>query len=79
MIGRHKFTVRGKVTFPLDMLRYDCCYPATQEDVAKMAESLYTSDGCEIQLEAFRDKKWQPTKERWKSFLWEVIHHEVHS
>lgn len=37
---RTSFTVEGSLHFPLDMLRYDGCYPATQEDVNTMTNSL---------------------------------------
>lgn len=31
--------VEGRGTFPLDMLRYDACYPATGEDAKNMRAS----------------------------------------
>lgn len=27
-------------SFPLDMLRYDCCWPATSEDAAKLVKAI---------------------------------------
>lgn len=34
------FTVVGDSAFPLDMLRYDGCYPETSDDVNEMCDSL---------------------------------------
>ena len=31
-------------SFPVDMLRYDCCFPASQKDAEAIAESLRTAD-----------------------------------
>lgn len=34
------FEVEGGTQFPLDMLRYDCCWPASSDDVANIHGSL---------------------------------------
>jgi hypothetical protein len=69
---RHiKFTVSGRGLFPLDMLRYDCCYPASPQDVNSM-------DGRarrEVTLVAANPVA--PTTGRWASFGWDVIKEEV--
>lgn len=90
-----KFTVRGEKmiggrihSFPLDMLRYDSCFPATPEDVSWMISAL--NDRTEpvelmlgtIGIRAFKGwKQGDPipstsicpvTIERWHSFGWEV-------
>ena len=73
----YTFKVKGVFHFPLDMLRYDCCFPNTQEDTGKIQCSLDTLGGIEetVELEAYNEKLWYPTVERWKSFGWEVIEH----
>lgn len=84
----HKFKVRPKgnllFTFPLDMLRYDHCYPSSENDSAKIARCCdlrrYSkgSDNprdWEIELTAYKHKNWVPTNDRWKSFSWEVFDH----
>ena len=35
-----KFTVRGTWGFPLDMLRYDGCWPSSGEDVVAIHRSI---------------------------------------
>jgi hypothetical protein len=30
------FTVTGSMSFPLDMLRYDACWPSSQDDVGEL-------------------------------------------
>lgn len=34
------FKVEGLLGFPIDMLRYDSCYPRTQQDVSEVHASL---------------------------------------
>jgi hypothetical protein len=82
---KHLFQVKlvgfGR-TFPLDMLRYDHCIPATSEDVSKIVDSLDPSisvfdetekDAVVITLSAYWEKPYKPTPERWRSFGWEVM------
>lgn len=68
----HKFVVRGKFTFPLDMLRYDACYPESSQDVVTMEKG----NGEVTLVHVTNDSRWTPTKERWSSFLWGVISHQ---
>lgn len=77
-LHRHTFTVEGSGRFPIDMLRYDSCYPASQADV-----SAITNDGGpgQARLEPRRvelahtdtRKRWTPTSGRWESFGWRVL------
>ena len=65
------FYVTGKGEFPLDMLRYDCCYPYSGEDAAKFR----TPDTLE-EYKALRTVRLVscsysgPTADRWSSFGW---------
>lgn len=83
---RHLFKVTSRHplsrVFPLDMLRYDHCIPATSEDVTKIIDTLegYTElkdltegDEITIELSAYWEKPYTPTAERWKSFGWQVV------
>ena len=61
--------------FPLDMLRYDGCWPASSEDVAKIALTLNGVGVGFDEVLAIRVKKYGArrgaeawTKERWASF-----------
>ena len=62
---RFEYTVRGDGTFPLDMLRYDCSWPATSEDVSWLWSG---KEERELMLRSDRE----PTYARWSSFGWEV-------
>lgn len=75
-----RFTVKGKGHFPFDMLRYDACYPASSEDAMKLAfdrsgyASLKESErSVELRSEG-RNRHWEPTDARWRSFMWVVTH-----
>jgi hypothetical protein len=75
---RHTATARGKFPFPLDMLRYDACFPADGASVAAMDASLRrerTKDPFEVKLVKYTRVKeanaW--THGRWTSFTWFVI------
>lgn len=58
----------GKGPFPMDMLRYDCCFPAKAEDAHEINS---TKDFRAIALAQDHDKatgRWTP--DRWASFGW---------
>lgn len=65
------FTVRGKGTFPADMLRYDKCWPATMDDAAVIAEVLAMPVVGVVNIKL--TTCIEPTPDRWKSFGWHVI------
>ena len=64
-----KFTVKGAGEFPIDMLRYDSCYPLSQEDVNK----FWWDEVREVTLISVKRCKSGPTEGRWNSFGWKVI------
>lgn len=75
----YTFTVRRPTTglftgvFPLDMLRYDGCYPATSRDVERIHASLEHEDVGVITLlhTALQGAQpFVPTFDRWASFGW---------
>lgn len=65
------FTVIGKFSFPIDMLRYDCCYPADQESVIQIMNSQNIGTNNVFKVNLISDRS--PTKNRWSSFLWKVL------
>lgn len=73
---RHEFTVRSRFPFPVDMLRYDACYPKGSDDAHAILRSIEvqgTPDIHSVTLVAIKDRRqWEPTVERWRSFLWSV-------
>ena len=60
------FRVEGKESFPMDMLRYDSCFPNSPHDVDMMRIDI---DERIIELVS----NYPPTKARWESFGWNVI------
>lgn len=76
-----EWTVSGTLMFPIDMLRYDACYPVSQEDAANLEEALRP-----VRLRAnplgritvkLRSQIGGPTPERWASFSWYVARDSV--
>ncbi len=69
-----RFTVSGRGEFPLDMLRYDCCWPRTSEDSALMG----ASGERHVVLNRYTEGRHGPvaTEGRWRSFCWDVIKEE---
>lgn len=75
-----KFKVRPQgpvlTPFPIDMLRFDFCWPKTENDSAKILATFYPGryksaiieNGIELLAE-----KTKPTEDRWESFGWEVV------
>lgn len=66
------FTVEGDGRFPLDMLRYDACWPHWERD-ALAAQSTGDHDAARrcVVLETHRVEA--PTVARWASFGWRVV------
>lgn len=72
-----EYTVSGTGRFPVDMLRYDCAWPADPAAVERISWSL-----DEQRRRASFDKTAQPirlasmmhspTVDRWRSFMWFV-------
>ena len=64
------FTVVGKGAFPLDMLRYDTCWPGREVDSGLVAHDFAGIDQSRtVNLKGLK----VPTIARWRSFGWEVI------
>lgn len=63
------FKVSGRFTFPVDMLRYDNCFPYMEKDSAEITKAMMVNvSSWEVTLQRFISYKDQPTIERWKSF-----------
>jgi hypothetical protein len=62
---RYEYWVTGKGSFPLDMLRYDCAWPASGDDAPKINGNLWPSTRS-IRMRSYQE----PTVERWSSFGW---------
>lgn len=61
-----EFTVRGKGDFPIDMLRYDQCWPKSESpDVPAMTRTREERSLTLVGL-------CSPTEDRWASFGWRV-------
>jgi hypothetical protein len=66
-----RFTVCGSGTFPFDMLRYDACHPAGEQQSALLFD--HHDEWREVELIHYSEvKSWEPTVERWRSFGWDV-------
>lgn len=69
------FRVVGRGFFPVDMLRYDQCWPTGQDDAANM---IVDSVSLNAELRTIELSKWcrnqqaEPTTDRWASFGWQV-------
>ncbi len=77
MLFTHLYQVRGYHPFPIDMLRYDESFPATEKDttaLSALAHAFPTTAGpTTIMLASTRSQtRWEPTRERWASFGWQV-------
>lgn len=68
----YEFAVMGKGIFPLDMLRYDQCFPMSGADVEKMEDGDYREIRT-VRLCACSHVNYQPTEGRWSSFGWPVV------
>lgn len=74
------FKVRGAggLPFPIDMLRYDQCFPVSSADASAIENAHTHLDPIEVGLEHWGlTQTWAPTSARWLSFLWHVDPHSV--
>lgn len=74
---RTRYVVEGVPPIPLDMLRYDQSFPATEQDAGRAGLSVYEHDGTPVRVTLdhhHTEKSWRgPTPDRWDSFLWRVV------
>ena len=64
-----EFEVEGKGEFPLDMLRYDRCWPAHELDSNLIGSVVHAQLKRVVGLVGLK----LPTEARWASFGWRVI------
>jgi hypothetical protein len=70
------FRVEGRYPFPIDMLRYDRCWPASSDDAARIDYSRLPGNRevYIIKLYMAADHAGAvPTAARWSSFGWTVL------
>lgn len=67
----YEFVVEGSHDFPIDMLRYDRCWPRSEDQAIAVAPYHFSQ---------FREKRQvklrglnEPTDGRWESFGWRVV------
>lgn len=75
--NRYAFEVVGRTRFPVDMLRYDACWPADAESAGAIEASLDPTQRGERPPVGWRVKltssgETPPTEARWASFMWRV-------
>ncbi len=83
-MARHKatrvhmflFTVEGSGRFPTDMLRYDACWPAHENEARSLADGSDDQGRRTITLRRAAVNMSGPTKRRWESFGWTVTNVE---
>ncbi len=71
-----RFKVKGTNTpFPIDMLRFDECWPETVQDSTKISNSFGFRHGRRVrwELTLISKRNTVPTVERWQSFAIEII------
>lgn len=61
----YEYYVSGYTHFPMDMLRYDQCWPVSPDDASNIGGHAYNRS---IKMRSYSE----PTVDRWKSFLWSV-------
>jgi hypothetical protein len=64
------FTVTGSGQFPMDMLRYDCCWPASETESRLVAVVADHGAGTPVDIKLKGLKV--PTFARWRSFGWSI-------
>ena len=72
----HAYRVEGWGIIPIDMLRYDQSFPATEQDSGTIINSM-EDDFERLQTVSLvslnSNPTWLPNGARWESFGWRVI------
>jgi hypothetical protein len=68
---KYEYFVSGKGEFPIDMLRFDCCWPRDSEDAHKMIIPFGEPERAKVRSIRMCSY-YPPTIARWQSFLWSV-------
>lgn len=69
---KHFTVTSGPWQFPIDMLRYDACWPRSQEDATKISLNIRTGENVQSVELAYDTRISKPTPKRWESFGWKV-------
>lgn len=72
--GPFYFTVCGSGDFPVDMLRYDACWPYNGEDSAAIQPIAYAGKKELRSVVLETNNPNAPTIARWNSFTWYAVH-----
>lgn len=67
------FEVEGRGTFPIDMLRYDSCWPKSEGTDSHEVESTFRPRSGGITRKVTLIGLTEPTEARWQSFGWKVL------
>ena len=67
-----KFKVRGAMAFPVDMLRYDACWPADIDSGIDIVMDRKDVEYNDIRT-AIMTSHQAPTQDRWRSFGWDIV------
>jgi hypothetical protein len=68
-----KFTVEGSGPFPFDMLRYDACWPASENDSAVLERMDREARRHRTVFTLTLATTVHVTEARWESFGWKVV------
>jgi hypothetical protein len=66
------FVVRGKGSFPTDMLRRDTCFPFDAEAVENMHHEHGQERSIELGVHHYHKHIHGISEGRWRSFGWEI-------
>lgn len=67
-----RFEVTGRGSFPIDMLRYDACFPERGADAAEIERS-FRERGPGLHRITLKGDGTMPEVARWQSFGWSVL------
>lgn len=73
MPAYHTFSVEGRGSFPVDMLRYDQCWPTSEVDASHVMATFERRTGVREARIVFLTGLTTPTDGRWESFGWRVV------
>lgn len=72
---KYKVTVKGRYTFPIDMLRYDSASPYRETDSSAIVQQMsYETHDKSREITVLMPRR--PTAGRWESFGYQIVNVE---
>jgi hypothetical protein len=76
-VYQQRWEVEGSMSFPVDMLRYDSCFPFSETESYKIIKCMEGNNRGPVRVIVHRYRSSgmskEPNAQRWQSFGWKIV------